>query len=170
MLDHVLQLSDVARPAERGQAVQRCRLDAGEPASQARRQAAGKRRQQGDVLPPISQWWQMDGEYAEPIVQIVAEASALDRLFERPVGRGDQPDVDPPGLGGAQTLELALLEDPQQRHLHVEGELADFVEKERRAVGLLEAPDAPLAGTGEGAVFVAEQLGGNRAARELRPR
>ena len=38
------------------------------------------------------------------------------------------------------------------------GHVADFVEKQRAAVALLELADAPPVGAGEGASLVAEQL------------
>ena len=55
------------------------------------------------------------------------------------VGRGDDPHVDAEGLVAADALELALLQEAQQLHLDGRRDLADLVEEQRAAVGLLEA-------------------------------
>ena len=47
-----------------------------------------------------------------------------------------------PRLDAADTLERPLLEHAQQLHLHVEGHVADLVEKQSAAVGELEPADA----------------------------
>ena len=51
-----------------------------------------------------------------------------------------------------------LLQHAQDLRLRVGAHVADFVEEQRAAVGLLEAADALLVGAGERALFVAEQL------------
>ena len=82
---------------------------------------------------------------------------------------GDDADVDAHGPLAADAHDLAVLDDAKQAHLRGEGELADLVEEERAAVGLLEPALAPRERAGERALLVAEelrvdQLGGNRAA------
>ncbi len=52
-----------------------------------------------------------------------------------------------------------LLQHAQDLGLRVLAHVADFVEEQAAAVGLLEAADALLVGAGEGALLVAEQLG-----------
>src|SRR5262249_61018428 len=69
----------------------------------------------------------------------------------------------------ADPLELALLQQPQQLGLHRRRHVADLVEEQRAAVGLLELAEMSCRGAGERAFFVAEQLrldqlGGNRRA------
>jgi hypothetical protein len=64
-------------------------------------------------------------------------------LGEVAVGGRDDAHVDLHGLVAADALELALLQHAQQLHLDGRGDLADLVEEERAAVGLLEAPLAP---------------------------
>jgi len=44
--------------------------------------------------------------------------------------------------GAAQSLELPLLQHPQELCLEIEGSLADFVQKDRSAVRELESADA----------------------------
>ncbi len=63
------------------------------------------------------------------------------------------------GCGAADAVDLALLDRAQQLGLQPRIHLADFVEQQRAAVGLLELADAPRDGAGEGALLVAEQFG-----------
>src|SRR6185295_6108506 len=56
----------------------------------------------------------------------------------------------------------ALLEHAQQRDLDLLGQIADFVEKDRPAIGRFEASEAPLRGAGEGSLLMAEELGGDQ--------
>ena len=49
------------------------------------------------------------------------------------------------------------LERAEQFDLGVERQLADLVEEDGRAVGILEAADMAVEGAGEGALLVAEQ-------------
>ena len=64
-----------------------------------------------------------------------------DFLFEFLVGGGDDADVDAHGLIGADGFEALLFEDPENFGLGAQTHVADFVEEERAAVGLLEFAD-----------------------------
>ena len=98
------------------------------------------------------------GNTREPVVEILAERLCFDHCRQVAVGGGDDPDVDAHGPFAADAHDLAVLDDAQQADLRGERELADFVEEERAAVGLLE-PALPARGrAGEGALLVAEQL------------
>ena len=71
----------------------------------------------------------------------------------------------------ADALELALLQHPQQLHLHARAHGADLVEKQRALVRLLESALPRADRAGERAAHVTEQLGlqqrfRNRAAVE----
>ena len=63
---------------------------------------------------------------------------------------------------------LALLQNAQQPRLRFQRHVADLVEKQRSAVGLLEASRRSRLGTGEGALLVAEQLALDQLARDGR--
>ena len=79
----------------------------------------------------------------QPVVEVLAEAPLAHRRAQVLVGGRDQPQVDLHGAP-AQPLDLALLQHPQQLHLHVRGDLADLVQEQRAAVGLHEAAVVPL--------------------------
>ena len=61
-------------------------------------------------------------------------------------------------LRRADAPDLALLERAQQLRLQVERQLAELVEEQRAAVGLLEQAGARHHRAGEAALLVAEQL------------
>jgi len=60
----------------------------------------------------------------------------------------DQADVDLDRALGADRIDFAFLDRAQQLDLHVEAQLADFVEEERTAIGLLEFTDVAIDGAG----------------------
>ena len=101
---------------------------------------------------------QTDVHDVEPVVEILAEAAALDLVLEDAVRRGDDADVDLLGLAVADAEDDALLERAQQLHLEVERQLADLVEEERALVGRLELAGPRRDGARERALHVAEEL------------
>ena len=70
--------------------------------------------------------------------------------------------------GAAEPLELALLQHAQQLDLGREVQLADLVEKQRAALGQLEAPFLRRVRAGERAFLVAEQLRFDQILRQRR--
>ena len=63
------------------------------------------------------------------------------------------------GAIGADLLQFAGFEEPQQQTLHPERHLADFVEEDAPAVGHLELALLVAIGAREAALDVAEELG-----------
>src|SRR5207245_7075124 len=113
-----------------------------------------------------------NGEEVKPVVESAAEVVFRDHLLQVPVRRRHQPHVHLLGLRVAQALELALLERAQELGLQLEGNIADFIQKQRPLVGQLEPSDLLRDRSREGAAFVSEQLalkepGRNRPAVKL---
>ncbi len=75
------------------------------------------------------------------------------------MGGGDDAHVDLDRYVAAHAIELAIGQYPQQAGLGVGRHVADFVEEQGAAVGLLEAAPAQVGGAGESALFMTEQLG-----------
>ena len=90
--------------------------------------------------------------------QISAEAAFGGQRIEVLVGRGDHPHVHADQLAAADAEEFVLGQHPQQPRLQRQRHVADFVEKKRSAVGLLEAADVTARGAGERTGLVAEQF------------
>src|SRR6185436_11227081 len=94
----------------------------------------------------------------EAIEQVFTKSSFLRLAFEVAIGRGNHADVHPARRGTAHRLELAFLQYAQQLALQVERQLADFIEKNRAAVGEGEASVAPRRRARERAFLVAEEF------------
>src|SRR5690606_27742515 len=89
---------------------------------------------------------------------ILAEPAGLDLFGQVAVGRADQTKVDG-RRATTHRLDLALLQRTQQLDLDLQRNLADLVEEQRAAIGLLEATSPRSHRAGERALLVAEQLG-----------
>src|SRR5262249_21728176 len=76
-----------------------------------------------------------DGHHLQAIVEILAEGTVLDSSLQVAVRRSDDPDVALPGLAAAEQAVLLGLEEREQLDLRGEGDVADFVEEERTALG-----------------------------------
>ena len=111
----------------------------------------------GNVAVPVAQRRDRHVDDVEPVIEVLAEAAGGDLFGQAAVGGGDDPDVDRLGDAAADALDLAGLERAEQLDLGVERQLADLVEEDGRAVGILEAADMAVEGAGEGALLMAEQ-------------
>ncbi len=135
-----------------------CRADGADaPAFLGREAGEEVQRQLRHVLEALAQRRHPDREDVEAVVEILAELAVLDQLDHVAVGGRDQAEVDLDRLLGADRIDLAFLQRAQQLDLGVERQLADLVEEQRAAVGLLELADALVDGAGERALLVAEQ-------------
>ena len=99
-----------------------------------------------------------DRDHVEAEEQILAELAALDRLLEILVGRRDHAHVHLDRARRSEPLDLLLLQDAQHLGLRLRAHVADFVQEDRPAIGLLELADLLLGGAGERSLLVAEQL------------
>ena len=83
------------------------------------------------------------------------------------VGRGDHPHVDANRRLTTDAIELTFGEYSQQPRLQRRRHVADFIEKQRTAIGLFEAATPQAVGAGERTFLVTEkfrleQFGWNR--------
>ena len=101
----------------------------------------------------------VDRHDVQAVEQVLAEPAVLHHLSEVAVGRGDDAHVDLNRARSAEPFELLFLEHAQDLRLRALAHVADFVEEQRAAVGLLEAADAHAVRAGEGALLVTEELG-----------
>ena len=115
--------------------------------------------QQRDVFDPLAQWRQAQANHVEAEVQVLAECAGRDLRLQFAVGRGDQPHIHARvRTVGADSLDLARFEETQQHDLHAHAHLADFVEKHRAVLRLLEEARLVAIGAREAPAGVAEQL------------
>src|SRR5690606_7627508 len=99
-------------------------------------------------------------------IQVLAKRPLLDLMFEIAVGCRDDADVRLDRLYTSDPRQLGLLQDPEESHLHVQLELPNLVEKQRSAIGELEAPGTAAVCPGKCTLFVPEQLRFDEAGRD----
>ena len=102
---------------------------------------------------------------AQAKIQILPKSAGDDVGFQIAIRGGDHPDVDLARLVVADSLDLPFLQHAQQLALQVERNFADLVEKQRAAVGQLEAADPVLDRAGERSFHMPEELAFKQLAR-----
>ncbi len=99
--------------------------------------------EQRNVLAPLAQARQTDADDVQAVEQVLAEQAVLDPRFQVLVRRRDDADVGLDRRMAADPVEVAIGQHAQQAGLQFGRHVADFVEEQRAALGLLEAA-APL--------------------------
>ena len=115
-------------------------------------------RQCGDVLAPLAERRQPHGKDGNAVPEILAELPGGHHARQVAMRGGHDPHVHVLRLLRADAFQPPVLQDPQQPHLRGQGQLADFVQQQRAAVGPLEPALPRLNGAGEGPALVAEEL------------
>ena len=93
----------------------------------------------------------------QTIEQVFPEAAGFHVGHQVTVGGGNNANVYASIPASADRLDFAFLKGAQQLDLRGCGQLADFIEEQRAAVGLCKFADMLFGRTGEGAALVAEQ-------------
>ena len=124
--------------------------------------------EQRDVLGPFAQARQADADDVEAMEEVLAEQSLAHARLEVLVRRGDDAHVRFQGRVPADAVVVAVGEDAQQAGLQLGRHVADLVEEQRAALGLLEASAALGSSAGEGAALVAEEFGFEQVLRDRR--
>ena len=111
-----------------------------------------------DVLRPLAQGRDADGEDVEAVEEVGAERVLADHVLQVAIGRGHDPDVHGDFTVFAEGEDAALLQHAQQLSLEVQVEVADLVEEEHAAARGAHEARAVVAGAGERATAMPEQL------------
>ena len=115
-------------------------------------------REHGHVLVPLAQRGQAQADHVEAVEQVLAEATFLDALLQVLVRGGNHAHMGLDGRVAAHPVELAVRQHAQKTRLQIKRHVADFIEEQRAALGLLEAAAPLRLRTGEGAALVAEEF------------
>ena len=115
-------------------------------------------RQHRDVRCALPQGRRPKLHHAQPKIEVLAKLVGGDQFFQVFVRRRDDTHVRRQRLATANPLEGSLAEKPQQLDLRRLVDIADLVEEQRAALGLLKPPDSPLMRAGERPLLVAEQF------------
>src|SRR6516165_7660594 len=111
-----------------------------------------------NVLDTLPQGRNVDREYFQPIVQILAKRRLLHHCEQITMGRSDQANVNPMRVIAPKSLEFLFLQDSQQLRLKLQGDIADFIKKKRAFIRQLKASGFSRNRSGECSFFMAEQL------------
>ena len=94
--------------------------------------------QRGNVLAPLRQRRHPNRYHGKPVVEVLAEATLGDLLFQIARGRRDDADVDSDLVGAALALEGLLDQHAQDLLLGLARHVANLVDEQRAAVGLFQ--------------------------------
>ncbi len=111
-------------------------------------------RQITDIFGPFTQRRQAQRDDIQAIEQVFAEKTLLDLRAQIAVGRCNDADVGADRRASADRRVFALLEHTEKTRLCFERHVADLVEEQRAAFGLLEAALRTGLRAGEGPFFV----------------
>lgn len=122
--DRVLQLPHVAGPGALREGLDEGRGEGDSLDREPRRPPPAQLLDQGgDVVPPFGQRGDDELHDRQPKIEVLAEAPAARRGAQVPVGARDHTNVRVLDLGRSDTLNLPVLERPQERRLRGGGEL-----------------------------------------------
>src|ERR1700730_15278671 len=112
--------------------------------------------QDRDIFDTLTQGRNRERYYVQPIKKVFAEKPFANLLLEFFIGRGDHPHIHDRGVIGAHALEPLLFQYPQYLRLRTQTHIADFVQKKRAVIGLLEFPNLIFTSASEAALHVAK--------------
>src|SRR5262249_33949163 len=110
-----------------------------------------------NVFFALTQGREVDGDYVEPIEEVLAELALAHMLPKIDVGGSDDVDIDLYFVYAAQVHEFPVLKDAKNLALGIKAHGADFVEKEGAAIGNLEQAFFGCDSAGESTLHVSEQ-------------
>ena len=123
--------------------------------------------QRKDILPAAAQGRQVQRQGTDPVKQVAAEPSLLHHGGQVLIGGTDNAHINGDDPITAHPHHLPLLDDPQQLQLRAGSHALDLVQENGAGTGQLKKSRlAAFSGTGEGAVFIAEQLALQQAVRQ----
>src|SRR5262245_66648128 len=102
---------------------------------------------------------QIEGDDTEPVIEIGSKLANPHQVFQRPVRRGDESDVDRAITHSADTPDRSVLEELQEFELNRRFNVADLVEEESATVRGFHKPNLPLLCIREGTPLMSEQFG-----------
>ena len=115
-------------------------------------------RQCKHVLAAFTQGGQAQANHIEAMVQIFAEHAVLDALLQVLMGRSNHAQVGLDRIVAAHAVKMTVAQYAQQAGLQVRRHVANFIKKQRSALGLFKAAPAHGLRASKCTAFVAEQL------------
>jgi hypothetical protein len=101
-----------------------------------------------DIVESFAERGEPDNGMSDPMHQVGAKLSELERLFEGPIRGGDKPKVRTNLAGRTNRAEPLVLKNTEERDLNLRGQLVDLIEKQGSSIGL--GDEAPSIGARAG--------------------
>ena len=157
-VDEIAQLADIAAPG-----LLRQLRGSGIAQAAARQPFPGRLLQEmpgqrGNVIAAFAQRRQGDRHHVEPVKQVFAEQPGGNHRRQVLVGRSDDPHIHRNLGAPANPADLPRLQRAQQAGLRLQRHIANLIEKQRAAMGLLKFAGVARDGAGERALLMPEQL------------
>ena len=124
--------------------------------------------QLGNVLGALAQGRNANRHNIQPEIQILAKQAMRNQLAQIPVGRSDDAHIGANRAASTNRGKFAFLQHPQKPGLRFQRHVADFVQEQGAAIGLLETARRAGSGPCKGALLMPEQLALDQFARNRR--
>ena len=115
-------------------------------------------KQQRNFRRALPEWRNVDGQYVQPVIQILAETSRFHGFVHFHVGRRQHAHIRLYHVPPAQPGILMILQNVQQFGLQMRAHFRNFVQENRPLVGHLKSPRFRSYRSGERPLFEPEQL------------
>ena len=115
-------------------------------------------RQQRHIRRAVTQRRRPKLDHAQSEIKILAKLTRIDEFLQVFIGRSDNAHIDGECLAAAHPFECPFAQKTKQLHLRRLVDLANLIQKQRAALGLLEPADAALVRPSERPLFMAEQF------------
>ena len=112
----------------------------------------------GDVRTAVAQGREVDGHHIQTEIQILSKGPRAIGGFQVTIGRRDHAHINRRALIAPHRPYFFFLQHPKQFCLHLQGQLADLVEKDCSPIGRLKQTRFRFRGPGKSAFFVSEKL------------
>ena len=113
--------------------------------------------EQDDILFAFTERRHHHRHHLDSEIEVFPEAFRLDRFFEIHMRRTDDAHIYGDFAVVAYARNMLFLQHAEELHLHIQRKFADFIEKNRSTIGLLEKALACFDGSRKGTLGVSEQ-------------
>ena len=127
-----------------------------------------RRRDQRNVHLAFGEAGHLYREHIDAVEQVRPEGALVDPRLNVLVGGADKPEIHLDLVIASDPLYRPVFQNAQKLRLKRQRHVADLVEKKGAATGKLDTALARLVGAGEGAFFMAEDLGFEKLGRDRR--
>ncbi|MEY3458662.1 MAG: hypothetical protein RL215_1819 [Planctomycetota bacterium] len=115
-------------------------------------------REFGDIFDAFAEGRDLDSDIPQAVVEVVSEAAICDGGIKSGSGRREDSDINRQDFRSAETLELTILEEPEEADLCGGCEFADVIEEDGAGVGLFDFAESTMFGAGECSFFMSEEF------------